>query len=92
VKPYTIVQVNVYQPTRIAGAIVRSQLAALIGKTPAQARAALATYGHDGHVTVEPTARDVPDCAAGRVCGFDVPESGMGIHDAITLYVNPPVE
>jgi hypothetical protein len=26
------------------------------------------------------------------VCGFDVPESGMGIHDAITLYVNPPVE
>lgn len=89
VKPYTVVQVNVYRPTRIAGAIVRSQLVALIGMTPEAAKAALASYGHDGYVVVEPTPEDDPDCGVGVVCGFDRPDSGIGIHDAITLYVNP---
>jgi hypothetical protein len=74
----------------IAGAVVRDQLLALIGKSPDDAKAALASYGHDGHVWVDMQAEYDADCGAERVCGFDVPESGMGIHDAITLYINPP--
>ncbi len=77
---------------RISGAIVRSQLLALIGKEPAAARAALESYGHDGEVKVAPGPRFYDDCGKDRVCAFDVPESGMGIHDPITLYVNPGLQ
>lgn len=90
VRPYTTIQINVYQRTRIAGAIVRDELLALIGMTPDDARAALAGYGHDGLVRVEMTMEPDAECAQDRVCGFDVPESGMGVHDAITFYINPP--
>lgn len=86
VRPYETVQINVYRPTRIAGAIVRSQLLALIGRSEVEARARLAGYGHDGAVAVGP-ADDGATCAPGTVCGFSVPESGMGVHDPITLYV-----
>lgn len=90
VKKYTLVQVNVYAPTRIAGAIVRAQLATLIGKKPDEARAALRKYGHDGEVKVAPNGkRFYEGCGDARVCAFDVPESGMGVHDPITLFVNP---
>jgi hypothetical protein len=89
VKKYTLVQISVYAPQRIAGAIVRDQLAALVGKSPAEARAALEGYGHDGDVKVAPGPRFYEGCGKDRVCAFSVPESGMGIHDPITLFVNP---
>jgi beta-lactam-binding protein with PASTA domain len=90
VKNYVTVQINVYRKQRIAGAVVRDQLLALIGKTPDEARAALAGYGHDGHVWVDMQDEYDADCGADRVCRFSAPESGMGIHDAITLFINPP--
>jgi hypothetical protein len=89
VKNYTGVQINVYRTQRIEGAVVRAQLAALIGMTPDDARAALAGYGHDGVVSVEVGTYDEA-CGMDRVCRLSVPESGMGIHDAIKLYINPP--
>jgi beta-lactam-binding protein with PASTA domain len=92
VRSYTVVQINVYRTQRIAGAVVRAQLLALIGMTPDQARSALASYGHDGIVSVELRSEYDDDCGDGRVCGFNVPESGMGVHDSIKLYVNPPAD
>jgi beta-lactam-binding protein with PASTA domain len=89
VKAYAMVQYNVYRKQRISGAVVRDQLAALLGKTPADARKLLESYGHDGRVKVEPDTKFNDGCADGRVCGFSVSESGMGIHDEITLYTNP---
>jgi beta-lactam-binding protein with PASTA domain len=90
VRSYTTVQINVYRAQRIAGAVVRAQLLALVGMSPDDARAALASYGHDGFVSVELHPEYDAGCDEDRVCGFDVPESGMGVHDAITLYINPP--
>jgi hypothetical protein len=90
VKDYVVVQINVYAPTRIAGAIVRDQLVTLYGLTADGARAALAGWGHDGSVMVLTDDAHRDGCEVGRVCRFDRPESGMGVHDAITLYVNPP--
>jgi hypothetical protein len=89
VKAYAMVQYNVYEKQRISGAVVRDQLAALLGKTPADARKLLESYGHDGRVKVEPDSKFHDGCADGRVCDFSVSESGMGIHDEITLYTNP---
>lgn len=89
VKKYTAVQINVYHKTRIAGAIVREQLLSLIGMTPADAREALKSFGHDGTVEVSPGSRFWDKCGKERVCAFDQPESGMGVHDPIILYVNP---
>ena len=74
---------------RIDGAIVRAELRSLLGKSPDDARRALRGYGHDGKVTVAPGRQFVEGCERDRVCGFDVPESGMGVHDPITLFVNP---
>jgi hypothetical protein len=73
----------------IAGAIVRDQLVTLYGKTPDDAKAALAGWGHDGAVMVMTDDRHHDGCEVGRVCRFDRPESGMGVHDPITLYTNP---
>jgi hypothetical protein len=92
VKKYTLVQVSVHRAGRVAGAIVRSQLLSLIGKEPEEARSALASYGHDGEVKVEPARRHHDGCGENRVCAFDVPESGMGASDPITLFVNPGLQ
>ncbi|HUQ05180.1 MAG TPA: PASTA domain-containing protein [Kofleriaceae bacterium] len=89
VKAYAMVQYNVYRTQRISGAVVRDQLAALLGKTPTDARKLLESYGHDGRVKVEPDSKFHDGCADGRICDFSVSESGMGIHDEITLYTNP---
>jgi hypothetical protein len=80
---------NAFAPTRIDGAIVRSQLQSLIGQEPAEAKKKLRGYGHDGEVKVEPGRHFYEGCGENRVCGFNVPESGMGVHDPIILYVNP---
>lgn len=88
VKRYTLVQINVYKPTRLQGMVVRDQLLALIGLPPDEARAKLKSYGHDGTVTVTPDTKFHEKCAAGRVCAFDVAEAGIGVHDPITLFTN----
>ena len=89
VSRYTTVQINVYQTRSISGAIVRAQLKALLGLPPDKAKAKLVSYGHDGEVTVARASKFVEGCGEDRVCGFDVSEAGIGVHDSITLYVNP---
>ncbi|MBZ0233627.1 MAG: PASTA domain-containing protein [Deltaproteobacteria bacterium] len=89
VKAYTLVRIHVYRPQKIAGAVVRHQLLALLGKSPDEAKRALASYGHDGEIKVEPDREFHDGCGDDRVCRLSVPESGMGIHDPITLYTNP---
>jgi hypothetical protein len=74
--------------------IVRSQLEALHGLTPDQAKAQLKKYGHDGEVRLGV----VTDMGGGETfveaCGIDKVcetsgSSGISIHDDITLYLNP---
>ncbi len=77
------------QPQSVSYAVGRSQLRALLGKTPDEARQALKGYGHDGKVTVEAADRFHDECGDQRVCGFSAAESGMSVHDDIILYVNP---
>jgi hypothetical protein len=89
VKKYTLVQINVYTPTRLSSIIVRDQLASLIGKEPEQAKSTLRSYGHDGEVQVAPGPRFYDKCGENKVCAFNVSEAGIGIHDPITLFVNP---
>ncbi len=78
----------------IHGAIVRSQLEALHGMTPDQAKAQLLKYGHDGKVSLGV----VTDYGGGQTfqqaCGVNkVCETsggpGISLHDDITLYLNP---
>lgn len=88
VKRYTLVQINVYRAPRVAGAVVRAQLEALVGLTPAAARARLASYGHDGEVKVAPGLQYDARCGRDVVCEVSS-SSGVGLHDPITLYVNP---
>lgn len=76
---------------RISGAIVRVQLQALLGMTPEQAKAALASYGHVAEVTVKPASELYARCGDNRVCAFSAAESGIDVHDPITLYINPGI-
>ncbi|MGN6107044.1 MAG: hypothetical protein ACTHU0_18200 [Kofleriaceae bacterium] len=76
---------------RIAGAIVRAQLQSLLGMTPEQAKAALASYGHIAEVTVKPASEFYERCGDNRVCAFSAAESGIDVHDPITLYINPGI-
>ena len=91
---YAMIQVNVYQVHRIAGAIVRSQLETLKGLSPDQAKQALQKMGHDGKVSIgEVTSSGgghafLKDCGQNKVCATSG-ESGIGIHDDLTLYINP---
>ncbi|MGN6104905.1 MAG: hypothetical protein ACTHU0_07370 [Kofleriaceae bacterium] len=88
---YGSIQISVHRVQRISGAIVRSQLQALIGMTTDQAKAALAGYGHAAAVTVKPASRFYERCGDNRVCAFSAAESGIDVHDPITLYINPTV-
>ncbi|MCE9576057.1 MAG: PASTA domain-containing protein [Deltaproteobacteria bacterium] len=91
VKPYALVQVNVYHEQHLTGMVVRRQLLALIGKSPDQAKALLKSYGHTATVKVEPGDHHYDQCGEKVVCAFDVAEAGIGVGDPITLYVNPGV-
>lgn len=97
VPEYTLIKINVYQPQVLRGIIVRRQLASLHGLTPDQAKQELRKMGHDGPVQV----RDVTDygggksyikeCGENRVC-YTSSESGIGIHDLLTLFINPTLK
>lgn len=94
VQRYTMIQINVYEPHHIAGAIVRSQLDALRGMTPDQARQQLKKLGHDGKVTVGFVTDSggghtfIKECGQNKVC-YTSDEAGLGLHDDLTLYINP---
>jgi hypothetical protein len=97
VAEYTLIKIHVYRPQVLAGIIVRRQLASLHGLTPDQAKQALKKMGHDGPVEV----RDVTDYGGGRTydkeCGenkvcYTSSESGIGIHDLLTLFINPTLK
>jgi hypothetical protein len=80
--------------TGIRGAIVRSQLETLNGMTPDQAKAQLKQLGHDGKVSLGEVTNAggghafVEACGVNKVCGTSG-GSGIGVHDDITLYLNP---
>jgi PASTA domain len=94
VERYRMITIRVYQPTVIKGAIVRSQLLTLRGLTPDDAKVQLRKLGHDGEVRIG-TVTDYgggktfdKDCGVNKVC-YTSGESGIGIHDAVTLFINP---
>jgi|GEM_PF-5568352 len=78
----------------IHGAIVRSQLETLRGMTPDEAKAQLKKFGHDGKVSLgEVTSSGgghafIESCGVNKVCDTSG-GSGIGVHDDITLYLNP---
>lgn len=89
-----MIQVNVYEVHGMKGIIVRGQLATLKGLTLDQAKQQLKKLGHDGEVTVAVVTNSgggqtfVKGCGDNRVCEWSG-ESGISIHDGITLYTNP---
>jgi PASTA domain len=92
VQPYVLVQYRTYQPTRIAGAIVRAQLESLRGLPIDAARARARQLGHDGPVVVKPRDRFLAGCGDGTVCAASAEngaEDGLGVHDVLVLWVNP---
>ena len=78
----------------IHGAIVRSQLETLRGMTPDEARAQLKRLGHDGKVSLGEVTNAggghafIESCGVNKVCDTSG-GSGIGVHDDITLYLNP---
>lgn len=85
---YAYIHVAVYHAQQRGGRLLREDLAKLIGLTVDQAKAELKKLGHDGAVNVETEPQYVKKCGADKVCEVE-PAGGTGIHDDITLYVNP---
>lgn len=84
-----IIGVNVYEgPQRIGGALVRGQLEKVRGMTIADAKAYLKSLGHDGEVAIWEQPVFSNSCGVQKVCGV-TPEGGTGIHDRVTLVINP---
>jgi len=84
-----IISVTVYEgPHRISGALVRAQLEKVRGMTIADAKTYLKSLGHDGEVAIfeQPTFSN--SCGVKKVCEVS-PEGGTGIHDRVTLVINP---
>lgn len=84
-----IVNVHVVEgPRKIAGALVRADLAKLLGMSITDAKAYLKSLGHDGEVAVFEQHTYAQRCGTQQICSVE-PESGTGIHDRVTLVVNP---
>jgi hypothetical protein len=77
------------RPTEgIKGAIVRSQLEKIRGMTVPEAKKFLsAQYGFTGDIKVYTLQQHVANCEKDRICSWDS-ESGIGIHDDLTVYTN----
>ena len=84
-------------PGKIRGAILRNQLEALRGLSPDDARQQLKQLGHDGNVTVGIVTdygggqTYLKDCGENKVC-YTSGESGIGLHDDLTLFINPTLK
>jgi hypothetical protein len=91
---YQLIKIKVYRTQVIHGAIVRRQLESLRGLTPDQAKAQLKKMGHDGEVKIGVVTdygggqSYIKECGQNKVC-YTSTESGTGIHDPITLFINP---
>jgi beta-lactam-binding protein with PASTA domain len=81
------ISVTVHEERTIQGALVRAQLVKVRGMTVADARQYLKDLGHDGEVRVSEQPTWSEPCGAGKVCDVE-PQSGTGIHDRVTLFIN----
>ena len=78
----------------IKGALVRRQLESLWGLSPDDARRQLKKLGHDGNVAISVVTDSGgghtyrKDCGENKVC-YTSGESGIGLHDDLTLFINP---
>ena len=81
----------------IAGAIVRRQLESLHGLSPDEAKQQLKKLGHDAKISVGVVTDSgggqtyIKACGQNKVC-YTSGESGIGIHDDVTLYINPTLK
>jgi beta-lactam-binding protein with PASTA domain len=86
---HAIINVHVEEgPRTIAGALVRAQLERLHGMSIPDAKTYLKSIGHDGEVAIFEQHTFSQRCGVKKVCSVE-PESGTGIHDRVTLVVNP---
>jgi beta-lactam-binding protein with PASTA domain len=97
IERHRMITISVYREQVITGAIVRRQLETLHGLTPDQARQQLNKLGHDGKVTIGEVTDSggghtyLKQCGQNKVC-YTSGESGIGIHDDLTLYINPTLK
>lgn len=97
VERYRMVAISVFREQVITGAIVRRQLETLHGLTPDQAKRQLEKLGHDGNVSIGEVTDSggghtyIKECGQNKVCSTSG-ESGIGVHDDITLYINPTLK
>jgi len=97
VERYRMIAISVYREQVIQGAIVRRQLETLHGLTPDQAKQQLKKLGHDGQVSIGEVTDSggghtyLKACGDNKVC-YTSGESGIGVHDDITLYINPTLK
>jgi hypothetical protein len=83
-----IINVNVSTGRRI-GAGPRARTTRKVrGMTIADAKAYLKSLGHDGEVAIWAQPVFSESCGVQKVCGA-TPEGGTGIHDRVTLVINP---
>lgn len=87
VRDYTMIQVHVYKKHVFTGMLVRDQLKPLKGMTLTQATAYLKSLGHTGQLKTETLQQHIANCEKDIVCGV-ANESGTGINDDVTVYVN----
>ena len=97
VERYSMIKIHVYREQVITGAIVRRQLETLRGLTPDEAKQQLKKLGHDGKVSLGEVTDTggghtyLKACGQNKVC-YTSGESGIGIHDDLTLYINPALK
>ena len=97
VERYSMIKIHVYREQVITGAIVRRQLEALRGLSPDEAKQQLKKFGHDAKVSVGVVTDSgggqtyIKACGQNKVC-YTSGESGIGIHDDVTLYTNPTLK
>ena len=97
IERYRMITISVHREQVIRGAIVRRQLETLHGLTPDHAKQQLKKLGHDGNVNISEVTSTggghayIKECGEDKVC-YTSGESGIGLHDDITLFINPTLK
>ncbi|HSS00398.1 MAG TPA: PASTA domain-containing protein [Kofleriaceae bacterium] len=97
VERYSMIKIHVYRGQVITGAIVRRQTESLRGLTPDEAKQQLKKFGHDAKVSIGVVTDSgggqtyIKACGQNKVC-YTSGDSGFGIHDDVTLYINPTLK
>jgi hypothetical protein len=86
-----IVQFPIDEPSSHPDRLLRDQIEALHGLTPAEAQQRLEHLGHDGKVAVSVVVQFSATCGQNKVCATNR-DGGMGLHDDIELLLNPRLE